>query len=183
MTERPWSSVTTILANLVGRSVVSAITQTPASGPFGPLTTPPISLSPMVTPAGAVCGAASCADERVSNKAAPIAAPLKCRLAFGLIDALLVWLGVTAPAGDVRSGSRAQELMGRTQASALAHIHAQSIVARNGVGLEDSRRIASLVTHRRERQPFHGSPTDVARRGRPPPSTDHQRRDWRLQQP
>src|SRR3970040_2173063 len=27
-------------ANFVGRSVVSAITHTPASGPFGPLTTP-----------------------------------------------------------------------------------------------------------------------------------------------
>jgi len=46
----------------------------------------------------------------------------------------------------------AQELMSRMQTSALAHIHAQSIVARNGVGLEESRRIASLVTHRRERQ-------------------------------
>jgi len=50
----------------------------------------------------------------------------------------------------------AQELMSRTQTSALAHIHAQSIVARNGVGLEESRRIASLVTHRRERQLSYG---------------------------
>src|SRR6516162_9519660 len=109
MTKRPSSSVTTIFANLVGRSVVSAITQTPASGPFGPLTTPPRSLSPTVTPAGAVCCAASCAGERDSNSAAPIAATLECRLAFGLIDALLVCLSVTAPAGDVRSGSRADE--------------------------------------------------------------------------
>jgi hypothetical protein len=51
----------------------------------------------------------------------------------------------------------AQELTSRTQPSALAHIHAQSIVARNGVGLEESRRIASFVTHRRERPLFHGS--------------------------
>jgi hypothetical protein len=35
--------VTTIRANRVGRSRVSAITQTPASGPFGPATTPPMS--------------------------------------------------------------------------------------------------------------------------------------------
>src|ERR1700676_4995180 len=43
------SSVTTILTNLVGRSVVSAITQTPASGPLGLLTTPPRSALPMRT--------------------------------------------------------------------------------------------------------------------------------------
>src|SRR5215831_17125933 len=109
MRYRPRSSVTTIFANLVGRSVVSAITQTPASGPFGPLTTPPRSLSPTVTPAGAVCCAASRAGKTVCNRAAPIAATLKHRLAFGLIDALLARLGVTAPAGDLRSGSRADE--------------------------------------------------------------------------
>src|SRR3954467_6631132 len=33
-------------ANLVGKSVVSAITQTPASGPLGPFTTPPMSWGP-----------------------------------------------------------------------------------------------------------------------------------------
>src|SRR6516165_7254190 len=33
----------------VGRLVVSAITHTPASGPFGPETTPPISLAPTLT--------------------------------------------------------------------------------------------------------------------------------------
>src|SRR5215472_14772990 len=116
MTKRPWSSVTTILANLVGRSVVSAITQTPASGPFGPLTTPPRSLSPTVTPAGAVCCAASRAGETVSNRAAPITATLKYRLAFGLIDALLVCLGVTALRAIC---DPAQELTSRTQPSAL----------------------------------------------------------------
>src|SRR6267378_7012141 len=43
MRKRPRASVTTTLANFVGRSVVSAITQTPASGPLGLLTTPPMS--------------------------------------------------------------------------------------------------------------------------------------------
>ena len=38
--------MTTILAYLVGRSVVSAMTQTPASGPLAPVTLPPMSLSP-----------------------------------------------------------------------------------------------------------------------------------------
>src|SRR5262245_25666355 len=50
MRKRPRSSVTTVFAYLVGRSVVSAITQTPASGPPGPVTTPPRSLPPTVTP-------------------------------------------------------------------------------------------------------------------------------------
>src|SRR6267154_6318401 len=36
-------------ANLVGSSVVSAITQTPASGPAAPTTVPPISVAPTVT--------------------------------------------------------------------------------------------------------------------------------------
>ena len=40
----------TILANLVGSSVVSAITQTPASGPLGPVTVPPISSLSIATP-------------------------------------------------------------------------------------------------------------------------------------
>src|SRR5436853_6448938 len=34
-------------ANRVGRSVVSAITQTPVSGPLAPFTTPPMSVAPM----------------------------------------------------------------------------------------------------------------------------------------
>ena len=41
--------MTTILTNLVGRSVVSAITQTPASGPLGLVTTPPRSALPTRT--------------------------------------------------------------------------------------------------------------------------------------
>jgi hypothetical protein len=47
--------VTTIFATRVGRSVVSAITQTPASGPPGPVTTPAMSARPGVTPAAARC--------------------------------------------------------------------------------------------------------------------------------
>src|SRR5688500_8779687 len=43
MRYRPWSSVTTILANFVGRSEVSAITHTPASGPLAPVTPPDMS--------------------------------------------------------------------------------------------------------------------------------------------
>src|SRR5262245_57679443 len=46
MGERPGSSVTTILEYFVGRSVVSAMTHTPASGPLGPVTVPAISLPP-----------------------------------------------------------------------------------------------------------------------------------------
>ena len=37
------------MVNRVGRSVVSAITQTPASGPFALVTTPPISSLSMLT--------------------------------------------------------------------------------------------------------------------------------------
>src|SRR5213080_3939309 len=36
--------------NFVGRSWVSAITHTPASGPFGPVTAPAMSAAPMGTP-------------------------------------------------------------------------------------------------------------------------------------
>src|SRR6516162_375888 len=56
-------------AKRVGRSLVSAITQTPASGPFGPVTTPPISVAPILTPGGA-CWADSCAGAAASKAAA-----------------------------------------------------------------------------------------------------------------
>src|SRR5262249_12078472 len=64
------SSVTTILAILVGSSEVSAITHTPASGPFGPLTTPPRSVGPMLT----LCCASSRAGDPVRNAAIATAA-------------------------------------------------------------------------------------------------------------
>src|SRR5262245_34552454 len=64
MTYRPRSSVTTILANLLGRSVVSAITHTPASGPKRLVTTPPMAEAliwmPDATAAPAAGGAAAC---------------------------------------------------------------------------------------------------------------------------
>src|ERR1700727_4054019 len=49
MTKRPLSSVTTIFAYLVGRSFVSAMIQTPASGPFSPTTCPPMSWAEILT--------------------------------------------------------------------------------------------------------------------------------------
>src|SRR5262249_43923628 len=79
-TYRPWSSVTTILTNLVGRSVVSAITQTPASGPLALVTMPPRSLSPTVTPTGALCCALTCVDEDKSSAPSATAATLSNRL-------------------------------------------------------------------------------------------------------
>src|ERR1051325_6800040 len=51
--KRPCSSVTTIFVYFVGSSFVSAITQTPASGPFGPATMPTMS-SPSVVGAGRI---------------------------------------------------------------------------------------------------------------------------------
>src|SRR5215470_15619704 len=57
MRYRPRSSVTTILAKRVGRSIVSAMTHTPSSGPFGPETTPPISSGSRATAVAADCPA------------------------------------------------------------------------------------------------------------------------------
>src|SRR6266571_5172437 len=60
MRYRPRSSVTTIFAKRVGWSIVSAMTQTPASGPFELETTPPISsesTGTAATPAAADCPA------------------------------------------------------------------------------------------------------------------------------
>src|SRR6266511_2106419 len=63
----------------VGRSRVSAITQTPASGPFALLTTPPRSLSPTLTPAGGVCCSLTGAGGAPKNAASAIAATPKYR--------------------------------------------------------------------------------------------------------
>src|SRR5262245_30393346 len=76
MTKRPWSSVTTILAYLVGSSVVSAITQTPASGPFAPVTTPPMSSLSIST---AACCALAGAGTATAIAAMPIAAAVENR--------------------------------------------------------------------------------------------------------
>src|SRR3954451_20843111 len=65
----------------VGRSLVSAITQTPASAPFGLVTTPPRSLSPTLTPAGADGCAFTGAGGAPTSAASAIAATLRYRLA------------------------------------------------------------------------------------------------------
>src|SRR6185436_12852189 len=67
-------------ANLVGRSVVSAITQTPASGcPLGARTSPPMSSASMAGVAAAACACAGWTGA-VSSRAMPIAAALECRM-------------------------------------------------------------------------------------------------------
>src|SRR5262245_25877428 len=54
-------------ANFVGSSLVSAMTQTPASGPFGLVTTPPISSASMGTGVAVRCCApAHASDETIS---------------------------------------------------------------------------------------------------------------------
>src|SRR6516162_9394634 len=82
----PVSFVTTIFAYFVGRSMVSAITQTPASGPFVPVTTPPMSSSSTATAVWALKRAGAAA----SKAARPIAATVKHSLALSLMGALLV---------------------------------------------------------------------------------------------
>src|SRR5262249_2775250 len=59
------------LAIFVGSSVVSAITQTPASGPFGLVTTPPRSLSPIAGAGSAFCCALSCVGMAARSAATP----------------------------------------------------------------------------------------------------------------
>src|SRR5215213_7876225 len=62
--------MTTILAKRVGRSLVSASTQTPASGPLGPVTTPPMSFAPtccaLVSDGGRAASPNATTDARVS---------------------------------------------------------------------------------------------------------------------
>src|SRR5262249_54053146 len=70
------SSVTTIFANFVVRSLVSAITQTPASGPLAPVTTPPIS-SASIRTASAVCWPAVITGAAIQMRAAPTATTLE----------------------------------------------------------------------------------------------------------
>src|SRR5262245_66548357 len=75
-------------ANLVGNSVVSAITQTPASGPLGPRTTPPISSASIATVAGAVPWAPS-STGAANSAAKPIAATVLRNCAVLFIRLLL----------------------------------------------------------------------------------------------
>src|SRR5262249_37028372 len=94
MTKRPWSSVTTILAYLVGSSVVSAITQAPASGPFAPLTTPPMSSLSIST---AACCAPAGAGRATAIVAMPIAAAGENRTCRRLILSSLQCPGLSCP--------------------------------------------------------------------------------------
>ncbi|TMQ26806.1 MAG: hypothetical protein E6K82_03295 [Candidatus Rokuibacteriota bacterium] len=81
--------MTTILANLVARSVVSAITHTPASGPFGPVTTPPMSSLSMGTAPPAACCAPSSSAEPTHTTAIANAAKPKYSAVFILMAPLL----------------------------------------------------------------------------------------------
>src|SRR5688572_17653438 len=56
--------------NFVGRSFVSAMTHTPASGPFGPVTTPPMSSGPTFTAASDVGSAAAASVTHAAARAA-----------------------------------------------------------------------------------------------------------------
>src|SRR5215471_17272279 len=70
MRYRPRSSVITILAKRVGRSIVSAMTQTPASGPFALETMPPMSSGSIATAAAEVCPALVGIEANVQSRAA-----------------------------------------------------------------------------------------------------------------
>src|SRR5262245_21939969 len=88
----------------VGRSVVSAITQTPASGPLGLVTTPPRSLSPMLTAAGAGACALTCAGGAPRSATIAIAATLKDRPVLMVMTAPPVSFSAT-PVGSRPGGS------------------------------------------------------------------------------
>src|SRR5215510_13520330 len=100
----------------VGRSFVSAITQTPASGPRALVTTPPRSLSPMLTPAGTGACALTWVDGSPTSAAIAIAATLK-----------------DSPVLMVMTGS-SRLIFGnacRLSAGRLGNIHAQTPALRN----------------------------------------------------
>src|SRR5207253_9414316 len=96
MTYRPRSSVTTILVNLVGSSVVSAITQTPASGPLAPVTTPPISSASMRTAPPLFCCAVSPTGHGAKRRATPSTTKLNDNRFFGFIFPSLAYFALSA---------------------------------------------------------------------------------------
>src|SRR5580765_2457978 len=77
-------------ANLVGSSVVSAITQTPASGPAGPVTTPPMSSPSMRTAPLPACWAPSVTTEPVQARAIATATTSRYRPCFLVMAPLLL---------------------------------------------------------------------------------------------
>jgi hypothetical protein len=96
MTKRPCASVTTIRANFVGSSVVSAITQTPASGPLALFTTPPMSSSSI---AGACASAGACNRAAKASSASAAAKPVRGHSERSIISSFGI---------RVRKGSRFQ---------------------------------------------------------------------------
>src|SRR5439155_26352789 len=82
--------------NRVGRSVVSAITQTPASGPFALVTTPPRSLAPTWIAGSVDCSARSPAGQAVKTTAMPTVTKPEYKPAMG------------APFSDVVEPTRAR---------------------------------------------------------------------------
>src|SRR6185369_6774327 len=77
-------------ANRVGSSVVSAITQTPASGPAGPVTTPPMSSPSMRGAPLPACWAPSVTTEPAQARAIAIATTTRYRPCFLVMAPLLL---------------------------------------------------------------------------------------------
>src|SRR5687767_7781429 len=88
MTYRPRSSVTTIFTNFVGSWEVSAITHTPASGPFALVTTPAISFSAIWTCWLDSSGSVARPKEAATSVMQPNATRLKYRSCFFIVSGI-----------------------------------------------------------------------------------------------
>src|SRR5262249_49974190 len=77
--------------------LVSAITHTPASGPFGPVTTPPMS-SPSMATACAACWACAGTVGTPRNAASAMAATLKYKSFRVMKDLPWMWSAAVGPA-------------------------------------------------------------------------------------
>src|SRR6266481_4191322 len=77
-------------ANLVGRSPVSAMTHTPASGPAGPVTTPPLSSPSRRTAPLPACWAPSVTPEPAQARAIAVATTTRYRPCFLVMAPLLL---------------------------------------------------------------------------------------------
>jgi hypothetical protein len=88
----------------------------------------------MLTAGGVLCCAYNDAGGAADTIAAAIAAALKYRAVLSLIRALLVFLLALLSQRPEANCDPARGLTRRTQPSAFPHIHAQSIVGRNGIG-------------------------------------------------
>ena len=108
--------------------MVSAITQTPASGPLALRTAPPMSVAPTVTPGGVLCWALSRVGGAARSAASAIVATPKYNLLLMLMCAFLVVV-MRAPVANGRSGNGRR----KPRPSALPIIQPQSGCIRNGV--------------------------------------------------